>query len=116
MVIVPLDPHLDHLGSCRRWEAGESLGRLFSKTLGYYVLSSTLAAILAGLVMVNMIQSGRGCQYRRQSRQAAIPGAVSTPSSPVELLLRDRSCRMSWLRQPSPNMLAVIFFSIVCSG
>ena len=37
--------------------AGRSLGRLFGKTLGYYLLSSALAAI-AGLVLVNILQPG----------------------------------------------------------
>ena len=48
---------------------GRDLGRLFGKTLGYYVLSSALA-IFAGLFAVNLIRPGFG---------ANIVGAESDP-------------------------------------
>ena len=38
---------------------GRDLGRIFSKTLGYYVISSALA-IIVGLVLVNLIRPGEG--------------------------------------------------------
>lgn len=88
---------------------GRSLGRLFGKTMGYYVLSSTLA-ILAGLTMVNLIQPGVGANIAG-TETAAIP-ELSTPSSPVDLLL-DIVPENVVAAAAKPNMLAVIFFSIL---
>jgi Na+/H+-dicarboxylate symporter len=88
---------------------GRDLGRLFGKTLGYYVLSSALAA-LAGLVMVNMIRPGMGSTIAG-SDQAAVP-EVSTPSSPIELLLDIVPENVVGAAAES-DMLAVIFFSIL---
>lgn len=88
---------------------GRSLGRLFGKTMGYYVLSSTLA-ILAGLTMVNLIQPGVGANIAG-TETAAIP-ELSTPSSPVDLLL-DIVPENVFAAAAKPNMLAVIFFSIL---
>ncbi len=58
MVIVPLIL-TSIISGVAAVGGGRDLGRLFSKTMGYYVLSSTLA-ILAGLVMVNAIRPGLG--------------------------------------------------------
>jgi Na+/H+-dicarboxylate symporter len=63
---------------------GRSLGRLFSKTLGYYVLTSLLAA-LVGLMMVNLIRPGVGAELvDLQSQQ--LP-QLSTATSPSDLVL-----------------------------
>ena len=88
---------------------GRSLGRLFGKTMGYYVLSSTLA-ILAGLAMVNLIKPGVGANIAG-TETAAIP-ELSTPSSPVDLLL-DIVPENVVAAAAKPNMLAMIFFSIL---
>ncbi len=88
---------------------GRDLGRLFSKTLGYYVLSSALA-ILAGLLLVNLIQPGVGANIAG-AEKAALP-ELSTPSSPIELLL-DIVPRNVVAAAAKPDMLAVIFFCIV---
>jgi len=88
---------------------GRNLGRLFGKTLGYYVLSSALAAF-AGLVMVNMIGPGVGSTIAG-SDQATVP-EVSTPSSPIELLLDIVPENVVGAAGES-DMLAVIFFSIL---
>ena len=63
---------------------GRSLGRLFSKTMGYYVLSSFLAAFV-GLLMVNLIRPGVGANLTGTDQQA-LP-ELSTPESPIQLLL-----------------------------
>ena len=89
--------------------AGKSLGRLFGKTLGYYLLSSGLAA-LAGLLLVNILQPGVGSNIAGVEQSGFQD--VSTPSSPAELLL-DIVPENVVAAAAKPNMLALIFFSIV---
>ena len=108
MVIVPLIV-TSIVSGVSAVGGGRSLGRLFGKTMGYYVLSSTLA-ILAGLVMVNLIQPGVGANIAG-TETATIP-ELSTPSSPVELLL-DIVPENLVAAAAKPNMLAMIFFSIL---
>lgn len=88
---------------------GRSLGRLFSKTMGYYVLSSALA-ILAGLVVVNLIRPGVGATIAGAER-SSVP-ELSTPTSPADLLLDIVPDNVVAAAGQS-NMLAVIFFSIL---
>ena len=108
MVIVPLIV-TSIVSGVSAVGGGRSLGRLFGKTMGYYILSSTLA-ILAGLVMVNLIQPGVGANIAG-TETATIP-ELSTPSSPVELLL-DIVPENVVAAAAKPNMLAMIFFSIL---
>ena len=108
MVIVPLIV-TSIVSGVSAVGGGRSLGRLFGKTMGYYILSSTLA-ILAGLVMVNLIQPGVGANIAG-TETATIP-ELSTPSSPVELLL-DIVPENLVAAAAKPNMLAMIFFSIL---
>ena len=108
MVIVPLIV-TSIVSGVSAVGGGRSLGRLFGKTMGYYVLSSTLA-ILAGLVMVNLIRPGVGANIAG-TETATIP-ELSTPSSPVELLL-DIVPENVVAAAAKPNMLAMIFFSIL---
>ena len=58
MVIIPLVV-VSIVSGIATVGGGLALGRLFGKTLGYYVLSSALA-ILAGLALVNLIRPGEG--------------------------------------------------------
>ncbi|HIA74549.1 MAG TPA: cation:dicarboxylase symporter family transporter, partial [Gemmatimonadetes bacterium] len=58
MIIVPL-VLASIISGVASVGGGRALGRLFSKTLGYYLLSSLLAASV-GLVMVNLIRPGVG--------------------------------------------------------
>lgn len=88
---------------------GRSLGRLFSKTLGYYVLSSALA-ILAGLVAVNLIRPGVGAVIQGAG-QAELPD-LDAPTSPVDILF-DIVPENFFAAAARPDMLAVIFFCIV---
>ncbi len=108
MVIVPLiftsiTSGVASVGS------GRALGRLFSKTMGYYVVSS-LMAISAGLVVVNIIKPGVGANIVGAVRQE-LP-ELSTPSSASEVLL-DIVPRNIFAAASQPNILAVIFFSIL---
>lgn len=88
---------------------GKALGRLFSKTLGYYVLSSLLA-ITAGLFAVNLIKPGVGADLADAAQQE-LP-ELSTPSSLADILL-DVVPRNIFAAASEPNILAVIFFSIL---
>ncbi len=88
---------------------GRNIGRLFSKTLGYYALSSLLAA-LTGLFLVNLIRPGSS------ATMAPMEGGelpeLATPSSPVELLL-DIVPENVVRAAADADMLAIIFFCIV---
>ena len=87
---------------------GRDLGRLFSKTLGYYVMTSGLA-IFAGLLAVNLLRPGVGANIAGAGR-AQIP-ELSTPGSPIDLLLRVVPENI-FAAAGKPDMLAVIFFCI----
>jgi len=108
MVIVPLI-FTSIISGVSAVGGGRSLGRLFGKTMGYYVLSSALA-ILAGLFMVNLIKPGVGANIAG-TEAASIP-ELQTPSSPVELLL-DIVPENVVAAAAEPSMLSVIFFSIL---
>ncbi len=88
---------------------GKALGRLFGKTLGYYVLSSLLAVIV-GLMMVNLIRPGVGANMT-ETPQGDLP-ELETATSPVELLL-DLVPENVIEAAASADMLALIFFCIV---
>ncbi len=108
MVIVPLI-FTSIISGVSAVGGGRSLGRLFGKTMGYYVLSSALA-ILAGLFMVNLIKPGVGANIA--GTEAATIPELQTPGSPVELLL-DIVPENVVAAAAEPSMLAVIFFSIL---
>lgn len=88
---------------------GRDLGRLFSKTLGYYVLTSALA-ILAGLLAVNLIKPGVGADIAGAAT-ADLP-QLSAPSSPADVLL-DIVPPNFFAAASESDMLSVIFFCIV---
>ncbi|HKJ25472.1 MAG TPA: dicarboxylate/amino acid:cation symporter, partial [Myxococcota bacterium] len=88
---------------------GRDLGRLFGKTLGYYVLSSALA-VLTGLVVLNVLQPGVGAQIA--GAEANVLPDLQTPSSIRDLLLQ--MVPLNVIDAASkPDMLGVIFFCIV---
>lgn len=88
---------------------GRTLGRLFTKAMGYYALSSLLA-ILVGLFLVNAIGPGINAQL------VEVAGAqepnVSLPGSPAQLLLAIAPENVVQAAATG-DMLALIFFSIV---
>lgn len=88
---------------------GKALGRLFTKTLGYYVLSSLLA-IAVGLTAVNLLRPGVGADLAAAAQQE-LP-ELSTPSSLADILL-DIVPLNIFAAASAPNILAVIFFSIL---
>ena len=88
---------------------GRSLGRLFGKTLGYYVLSSMLA-ILVGLALVNLIRPGEGTSLEGLEGKA-LP-QLTTATSPVDLLLSIVPENVL-AAASAADMLALIFFCIL---
>jgi len=108
MVIVPL-VFSSIISGVASVGGGRALGRLFSKTMGYYVLSSTLA-ILAGLLMVNLIQPGVGADIVATGGEAI--EQMAGAGSATDLLL-DMIPQNVVAAAAQTNMLALIFFCIV---
>ena len=106
MIIVPL-VLTSIISGVASVGGGRSLGRLFSKTMGYYVLSSFLAAFV-GLLMVNFIRPGVGANLTSTDQQA-LP-ELDTPDSAVQLLL---DIIPQNVVEAAADMLALIFFCIV---
>ncbi len=108
MIIVPLVV-TSIISGVASLGGGKALGRLFSKTLGYYVLSSFLA-VMVGLLMVNLIRPGVGANMT-ETNQGDLP-ELETATSPIELLL-DIVPENVIQAAASADMLALIFFSII---
>ena len=108
MIIVPL-VLTSIISGVASVGGGRALGRLFSKTMGYYMLSSLLAAI-TGLAMVNLIRPGENANMTA-AVQEELP-ELATPSSPVELLV-DIVPENVFQAAATADMLAIIFFCIV---
>lgn len=87
---------------------GRAIGRLFSKTLGYYVTSSLLAACV-GVLMFNIWSPGRGADLSSAASQE-LP-QLETPTG-LDLLLNVVP-RNFVNAAASGDMLAIIFFCIV---
>lgn len=107
MVIVPL-VLTSIISGVASVGGGRALGRLFSKTLGYYVLSSLLA-VLVGLFMVNVIRPGVGANMVDSTQP--LP-TLETATTPIQLILDivpDNVVQAA----ASADMLALIFFCIV---
>ena len=108
MVIVPL-VFTSIVAGVASVGSGRAVGRLFSKTLGYYVLTSMLA-ITTGLILVNLFRPGEKTDVA-SAIQADVPD-VRTPSSPVDILMDIVPANVIDAAASS-QMLAVIFFSII---
>ena len=108
MVIVPL-VMASIISGVATAGGGSALGRLFSRTLGYILLSSGLAAVV-GLIAVNLIRPGAGSDFAGAAR-AELP-ELPAPNSVVGLLL-DIVPENVVAAAAAADMLAVIFFSIV---
>ncbi|MEZ5332653.1 MAG: dicarboxylate/amino acid:cation symporter [Thermoanaerobaculia bacterium] len=108
MIIVPL-VLTSIISGVASVGGGRALGRLFGKTLGYYALSSLLA-ILAGLLLVNLIRPGAGANMTG-SVQQELP-ELATPGSPVDLAL-DIVPENVVQAAARADMLSIIFFCIV---
>lgn len=108
MIIVPL-VLTSIIAGVASVGAGRDIGRLFGKTLGYYVLSSLLA-ILVGLALANLIRPGARTDTFGAATQQ-LP-ELQTPGSPVELLLGIVPTNVVGAAAAA-DMLGIIFFAIV---
>lgn len=108
MIIVPL-VLTSIIAGVASVGGARTIGRLFSKTLGYYVLSS-LSAILVGLFLVNLIRPGVGSDPLNV--EAVELPELQTPESPVDLLMAIVPENLIEAAA-SADMLGIIFFAIV---
>ena len=105
LIIVPLVVTSLVTGIASVGSAG--LGRLFRKTLGFYVLSSLLAAI-GGLIFVNLIRPGVGANITGTVhniytlRGALVQAAGRAPPHGVTDLVQRGPARVSLVRHRAP--------------
>ena len=88
---------------------GRAIGRLFGKTLGYYLLTSFLAAS-TGLIVVNLFRPGVGATLG-EAAGGEMP-ELAIPTSGIDLLL-DIVPPNVLSSAAAGDMLPIIFFSIV---
>ncbi len=107
MIIVPLVV-TSIISGVASAGGGRIVGRMFGKTLTYYLVSSALAA-LTGLLLFNIFNPGRGYPV---TDTGTAPPDLATPESAKELLLD--IVPTNFLASASAgDMLGVIFFCIV---
>ena len=107
MIIVPL-VIVSIVAGVASAGGGKVVGRMFGKTLSYYVVSSLFAA-LVGLLMFNLISPGKGYPITDTGTQ---PPDLATPESPIDLLLNIVPTNF-FASASAGDMLGIIFFSIV---
>ncbi len=108
MIIVPLI-FASIVSGVSNIGEGKSLGRIGAKTILYYVTTSLLA-ILVGLVMTNLIKPGVGFSGKINSTFSA--GDIKTPGSIADILIRMIPLNPVHAAS-SGDMLGIIFFSII---
>ncbi len=108
MVIVPLVLTSIICGTASIGGGGD-IGRLFAKTLGFFVLTSLLA-ILLGWGLVSLIQPGVGLDAGGAPTKE-LP-QITTPTSPVQMIL-DVVPTNVFKAMAEADMLGLIFFCIV---
>lgn len=87
---------------------GKRLGRMGAKTLLYYITTS-LFAILIGLLLTNLIRPGDGVELATSS--TFDPSQLQTPGSPAGILIRMIPLN-PFEAASSGDMLGIIFFAI----
>lgn len=107
MIIVPLILTSIISGVANIGDA-HNLGRLGLKTFAYYVTTS-LFAILTGLVLVNIIQPGVGADLGLKSE---VPNLTASSGDLGEIIMRMVPTNF-FDALASADMLAIIFFSIL---
>ncbi len=109
MVIVPLIFTSITVGVAGLGDS-RSLGRLGSKTLGYYFLTSIIA-ILIGLSLTNLIRPGEGVQISHEVANFDLT-KLKTPDSLGDILIR-MVPKNPIKAATDGDMLALIFFAII---
>ena len=116
LVFVSVVLGISNIGS------GKRLGRLGAKTIGYY-LSTSLIAIVIGLLLANLIRPGAGIE----SQECFQGKDLQTPNSLIDIVIRMiptnpfEAMSVGTIKvdpttsqvSTSPDMLGIIFFSIV---
>ena len=106
MIIVPL-VLTSIISGVASAGGGRVVGRMFGKTLTYYMVSSFLAA-LTGLILFNIINPGRGYPVPADIETPDL----ATPDSLIDLLL-DVVPTNFFAAASGGDMLGIIFFCIV---
>lgn len=109
MVIVPLIFTSITVGVAQLGDS-KSLGRMGGKTFAYYLVTS-MAAIIIGLTLTNIIRPGDGVQITQES-QGFDPSNLKTPDSMADILIRMVPTNPIKAAAEG-DMLAIIFFAIV---
>ena len=107
MIIVPLVV-FSIISGVASAGSGRTVGRMFGKTMSYYLVSSFLAAI-TGLILFNLINPGRGYPV---TDTGAEPPDLAVPESFRDLLLDIVPTNVLGAASTS-DMLQIIFFCIV---
>lgn len=107
MIIVPLVFSSITSGVANIGEA-KNLGRIGIKTFSYYI-STSLLAILTGLLLVNFIKPGIGADLGFKS---SVPELTNSTGSISDILLRVIPTNI-FQALASGDMLAIIFFAIL---
>ena len=110
MIIVPL-VLASIISGVASIASGRAVGRLFGKTLGYYVLTSLLAAS-TGLLMVNLIRPGDDPSVMEEAATQALPEGLAVPGW-QETVMDIVPENVFAAAAGAGNMLQIIFFSIV---
>ena len=115
MIIVPLIATSIICGTASLG-AGGHIGRLGAKTFAYYTTTSLLA-IVTGLVLVNLISPGTGAQLGLQERPERLAESMdrfgSSPAEAIERLLLDLVPVNPFRALAEGEILQVIFFCIL---
>ncbi len=106
MIIVPL-VLTSIISGVASAGGGRTVGRMFGKTLSYYMVSSFLAA-LTGLILFNLINPGRGYPVP----QDVVTPELATPDSAVDLILNIVPTNF-FSAASGGDMLGIIFFCIL---
>ena len=120
MVVVPLVA-TSIITSVARLGRDHAFGRLGLKTVGYYTLTTLLAA-LAGLIIFNLVQPGRVAPEVSAQLLASVPGNVEdvreglgdkTTGDIADVIRRAVPVNIIEAGSNNREMLAVIFFALL---
>lgn len=105
LIVTSLVTGVAGLGSSRQ------LGKMFTRTLGYYVVTSLLA-ITTGICMVNLIRPGVGAELPGESA-GAVAGGDQTLTGIFGNLLNDMIPPNPVAALTDANFLSIIVFSLL---
>ncbi|PID60449.1 MAG: dicarboxylate/amino acid:cation symporter [Ignavibacteriae bacterium] len=107
MIIIPLI-FTSIISGVTNIGSGNNFGRLFGKTFSYYIVTS-LFAISAGLLFVNIIQPGVGAEISLAAKVEEIDGATGSFTTTLMKIIPTNVFQA----MASGNMLSIIFFAML---